>query len=64
MLVIVFECERFHDYLSGQREITAEIDHEPLEAILKKPFIKQISVFKRYFVFRYFVICKTITASY
>ena len=37
MLVIVFGCERFHDYLYGQREITVESDHKPLEAILKKP---------------------------
>ena len=37
MLAIVFGCERFHDYLYGQREITVESDHKPLEAILKKP---------------------------
>ena len=37
MLAIVFGCERFHDYLYGQREITVERDHKPLEAILKKP---------------------------
>ena len=37
MLAIVFGCELFHDYLYGQREITVESDHKPLEAILKKP---------------------------
>ena len=37
MLAIVFGCERFHNYLYGQREITVESDHKPLEAILKKP---------------------------
>ena len=37
MLAIVFGCERFHDYLYGQREITVESDHRPFEAILKKP---------------------------
>ena len=37
MLAIVFGCERFHDYLYGQREITVESDHKPLEAILRKP---------------------------
>ena len=37
MLAIVFGCERFYDYLYGQREITVESDHKPLEAILKKP---------------------------
>ena len=37
MLDIVFGCERFHDYLCGQPEITVESDHKPLEAILNKP---------------------------
>ncbi|PFX14755.1 Retrovirus-related Pol polyprotein from transposon opus [Stylophora pistillata] len=37
MLAIVFWCERFHDYLYGQREITVESDHKSFEAILKKP---------------------------
>ena len=37
MPAIVFGCEQFHDYLYGQREITVESDHKPLEAILKKP---------------------------
>ena len=37
MLAIFFGCERFHDYLYGQREITVESDHRPLETILKKP---------------------------
>ena len=37
MLAIVFGCEQFHDNLYGQREITVESDHKPLEAILKKP---------------------------
>jgi len=37
MLAIVFGCERFHDYLYGQREITVESDHKPFKAILTKP---------------------------
>ena len=37
ILAIVFGCERFHDYLYWQRELTVESDHKPLEAILKKP---------------------------
>ncbi|PFX28377.1 Retrovirus-related Pol polyprotein [Stylophora pistillata] len=37
VLTIVFGCELFHDYLYGQREITVQSDHKPLEAILKKP---------------------------
>ncbi|XP_022805060.1 uncharacterized protein K02A2.6-like [Stylophora pistillata] len=35
MLANVFGCERFHDYLYGQREITVESNHKLLEAILK-----------------------------
>ena len=37
MLDIVFGCQRFYDYLYGQREIRVESDHKPLEAIPKKP---------------------------
>ena len=37
MLVIVFGCERFHDFLYGQDVVTVGSDHKPLEAILKKP---------------------------
>ena len=37
MQAIVFGCERFHDYLYGQRETTVERDQKSLEAILKKP---------------------------
>ena len=37
MLAIVLRFEGFHDYLYGQREITVENEHKPLEAILKKP---------------------------
>ena len=37
MLTIVFDCERFHDFLYRQNVVTVESDHKPLEAILKKP---------------------------
>ena len=37
MLAVAFGCERFHDHFYGQREITVESDHKPLETILKKP---------------------------
>ena len=37
MLAIVYDCEHFHQYLYGQREVIVESDHKPLEAILKKP---------------------------
>ena len=37
MLAIVFGCERFHGFVYRQNVVTVESDHEPLEAILKKP---------------------------
>ncbi|PIK60265.1 hypothetical protein BSL78_02827 [Apostichopus japonicus] len=37
MLGIVFGCERFHEYLYGQKSINVETDHKPLEAIFTKP---------------------------
>nr|XP_039255977.1 uncharacterized protein LOC120332730 isoform X2 [Styela clava] len=37
MLAITFGCERFHDYLYGQKIVNVESDHKPLESILKKP---------------------------
>ncbi|PIK53669.1 Retrovirus-related Pol polyprotein from transposon [Apostichopus japonicus] len=37
MLAIVFGCERFHEYLYGQKSIHVETDHKPLEPIFKKP---------------------------
>ena len=47
MLAIVFGCERFHNFLYGQNVVTVESDHKPLEAILKNPFIKLLSVSNR-----------------
>ena len=38
-LAIVFGCERFNQYLYG-KEIEAETDHKPLEAIFSKPLAK------------------------
>lgn len=38
LLAIVYACERFDQYLFG-REVTVQIDHKPLEAILKKPLL-------------------------
>ena len=40
MLAIVFGCEKFHDYLSGKKQITVESDHKPLESIFKKPLYR------------------------
>ena len=37
MLAIVFGCERFYGFVYRQNVVTVESDHEPLEAILKKP---------------------------
>lgn len=35
MLVIVFGCQKFHQYLSG-RTVEVQTDHKPLESIFKK----------------------------
>ena len=40
MLAISYGCERFHDYLYGQKQVHVETDHKPLEAIFKKPIHK------------------------
>ena len=37
MLVVVFGCTKFHDYIYGMPNVEVENDHKPLEAILKKP---------------------------
>mgnify|MGYP001557088947 CR=1 FL=1 len=47
MLAISFGCERFHDYLYGQKEVHVETDHKPLEAIIKKPIHKAPSRLQR-----------------
>lgn len=39
MLAIVFACERFHQYVYGQKGVVVESDHKPLESIFKKPLI-------------------------
>lgn len=38
-LSIVFACQRFHYYLYGRGEITAETDHKPLTSIFCKPLL-------------------------
>ena len=38
-LSIVFACQRFHYYLYGWGEITAETDHKPLTSIFNKPLL-------------------------
>lgn len=38
-LSIVFACQRFHYYLYGRAEITAETDHQPLISIFTKPLL-------------------------
>ena len=40
LLTIVFACEKFHQYVFGQRTVTVESDHKPLEYIWKKPSSK------------------------
>lgn len=39
MLAICFGCERFHQYVYGQR-VVVETDHKPLESIFLKPLEK------------------------
>ena len=38
LLLIVFACEKFHQYVYGQQTVTVESDHKPLEYIWKKPW--------------------------
>ena len=38
-LAIVFACERFHEYIYGQK-VTIRSDHKPLKAIFSKPISK------------------------
>lgn len=33
---VLFSCKRFHKYIDS-RKVVVEADHQPLEAILKKP---------------------------
>ena len=35
----MFACQRFHYYLYGRGEITAETDHKPLTSIFSKPLL-------------------------
>ena len=37
LLAIVFACDRFHTYIFGRDMVKVESDHQPLEAIVKKP---------------------------
>ena len=36
LLAVVFGCAKFAEYIVG-RDVTVELDHKPLEAIMKKP---------------------------
>ncbi len=38
-LSIVFACQRFHYYLYGRGDVTAETDHRPLVSIFVKPLL-------------------------
>ena len=37
LLAIVFACDRFDYYSYGRDRVKVELDHQPLEAIMKKP---------------------------
>lgn len=43
MLVIVFGCTRFHQYIYELKEVQVETDHKPLEYILKEPLHQEAS---------------------
>jgi transposase InsO family protein len=36
MLAILFACEKYHQYIYGQKNVLVETDHKPLESIFKK----------------------------
>ena len=38
-LSIIFACQRFHYYLYGRGDVTAETDHRPLVSIFTKPLL-------------------------
>lgn len=40
MLAVVFSCEKFHQYLFANENITIETDHRPLISIFSKPLVK------------------------
>ena len=46
MLVVVFGCQRFHQYIYGKKVII-QIDRKPLEAIMKKPLQNNPPQFQR-----------------
>lgn len=33
-------CQKFHEYIWGNKNVTVELDHKPLEVILNKPLIE------------------------
>ena len=39
LLVIVFACEKFDQYIFGRSDVVVESDHRPLETIFKKPIL-------------------------
>jgi len=47
MLVIVFGCMQFHEYIYGMLTVEVETDHKPLEAIFKSHSTRPLSGSKR-----------------
>ena len=42
-LAIVFDCQRYDQYLARKDKIYVESDHKPLQAIFKKPFTQPLA---------------------
>ena len=49
MLVIVFGCNKFHDYVYGLPNIVVETDHKSLESILQKPLRQHQPDYNEYY---------------
>ena len=43
LLAIVFACDRFDAYIYGRDVVHVESDHQPLEMIMRKPFMMPLS---------------------
>ena len=46
LLAVVFGCERFHQYVYGNKTLV-ESDHKPLESIMKKPLVMKKPLMKK-----------------
>ena len=47
MLAICFATSKFHQYVYDKSVVSVQIDHKPLESILKKPLFKAPPILQR-----------------